>query len=187
MSESEVFLFSGKYFLIGKKRIHVTKVTGNASIKIIQGCLIWVPNSPFVRQQDPATLLRRCSGNENPVCFRSAALPCQQAVCTIWEHADRQWEHCKRRAACWHLNHHLVLPFHTQGWPWGSVQWHPEVLLWMVSAEGKEQGSALGFASRRAGWPSANQTRKIHFFFYISHVSLCNLPEHGRVMEQNIK
>lgn len=66
MSESAVFLFSGKYFLIGKKRIHTTKVTGNASIKITQGCLIWVPNSPFVRQQDPAALLMRCSRKWEP-------------------------------------------------------------------------------------------------------------------------
>ena len=31
----------------------------------------------------------------------------------------------------------------------------------MVSAEGKGQESALGFASRRAGWLNASQTRKI--------------------------
>lgn len=60
----------------------------------------------------------------------------------------------------WHLNYHLVLPYYTQGWHWGSVHWHPEVLLCIVSAEEKEQGSTLGIASCRAGWLSVNQTTK---------------------------
>lgn len=129
-----------------------------------------MPNSPFVRQQDPAASLRRYPRKwESHLLQECCPALSAGSLYDLRTCREAAREHWKARAACWHLNHHLVLPLHTQRWPWGSVQWHPEVLLWMVSAAGKEQGSALGFASCRAGWLSANQTRKIHFFFYITH------------------
>lgn len=129
-----------------------------------------MPNSPFLRQQNPAALLRRCS-RKSESCLLQECCPALSAG-SLYDLRT-----CREALRTLERKGNLVTP-KPSSCP--SIS-YPKVTLGLCAmaprgtalnglCRREEQGSTLGFASCRAGWLSANQTRKIHFFSYISRV-----------------